>query len=97
MLEVLSKLAASSMRTYSPSYCCTSRAQPTALVETQITEMQVTPHAGTSAASGKTDLAYTLRLSPKKIDDTEVRATASSAVQRAGCMPKLAHMLWLLL
>jgi len=42
-------------------------------VETQITEIMVTPHEGSSATTGKTDLVYTLRLSPKTIDGTEVR------------------------
>ena len=51
--------------------CC---AQKAALVETQITQIAVTPHADGSSTTGKTDLVYTLRLSPKKIADTEVRA-----------------------
>ncbi len=42
-------------------------------METQITEIMVTPHEGSSATTGKTDLVYTLRLSPKTVDGTEVR------------------------
>ena len=53
------------------------------MVETQITEMQVTPHVGTSATSGTTDLVYTLRLSPKKIEDTEVGPLS--------CYPKISR------
>ena len=61
--------------------CC---AQKAALVETQITEIMVTPHG--SNTTGKTDLVYTLRLSPKRIADTEARTF--SAVS-----PSQSHML----
>ena len=43
-------------------------------METQITQIAVTPYGNGSATTGKTDLVYTLRLSPKKIADTEVCA-----------------------
>lgn len=46
--------------------------QATAMVETQITQIAVTPYGNGSRTTGKTDLVYTLRLSPKKIADTEV-------------------------
>ena len=48
-------------------------AQPRALVETQSTEIVVVPHEGGSPTTGSTDLAYTLRLSPKDTSNTEVR------------------------
>ena len=48
-------------------------AQPRALVETQSTEIVVMPHEGGSPTTGSTDLAYTLRLSPKDTSNTEVR------------------------
>ena len=47
------------------------------MVETQITQIAVTPYGNGSATTGKTDLVYTLRLSPKKIADTEVCAYPS--------------------
>ena len=42
------------------------------MVETQVTQIAVTPYNNGSSTTGKTDLVYTLRLSPKKIADTEV-------------------------
>ena len=47
-------------------------AQPSALVETQSTEIAVVPHEGGSPTTGRTDLTYTLRLSPKDTSKTEV-------------------------
>ena len=47
------------------------------MVETQITQIAVTPYNNGSSTTGKTDLVYTLRLSPKKIADTEVRSYPS--------------------
>ena len=58
----------------SNTFSITLCAQKKALVETQITQIAVTPYGNGSATTGKTDLVYTLRLSPKKISDTEVAA-----------------------
>ncbi|KAK9822187.1 hypothetical protein WJX81_008406 [Elliptochloris bilobata] len=77
---------------HSLSGCWVDPAEPTALVETQITEMVVTPHAGTSLTAGKTDLVYTLRLSPKTIADTE-GMLARFRAGNVSHMPKLKALL----